>query len=191
MEVLERTFIQASSGIRVVDVVAEPGIGKSRLLHEFRQRMDKGVFVLSGSCSPAAQQTAFSPFIEVVRGSFRVSAGEAEKSVAQKLEMGLTTLGLHSFRNNVGLLLHLLGLQAPVDALAGLDGVLIGLRTRELLEVLLEARCRLSPVFMMIEDLHWIDTASGAAQSETSVVAAYRYTELTPALPCARYQACA
>jgi len=73
----------------------------------------------------------------------------------------------------------------------GLDGVLIGLRTRELLEELLEARCRLSPVFMMIEDLHWIDTASGAEQSETSVVAAYRYTELTPALPCARYQACA
>ena len=29
-------------------------------------------------------------------GSFRVSAGEAEKDVAQKLEMGLTALGLHS-----------------------------------------------------------------------------------------------
>ena len=73
--------------------------------------------------------------------------------------MGLTALGLHSPRN-LGLLLHLLGLKVPDDALAGLDGMLIGLRTRELLQQLLEARCRLSPVIMMIEDLHWIDSVS-------------------------------
>ena len=38
--------------------------------------------------------------------------------------------------------------------------MLIGLRTRELLQLLLEARCRLSPVVMVIEDLHWIDSVS-------------------------------
>jgi predicted ATPase len=43
----------------------------------------------------------------------------------------------------------------------GLDGLLIGLRTRELLQQLLEARCRLSSVVMLIEDLHWIDSVSG------------------------------
>src|SRR6516164_5814725 len=53
-----------------------------------------------------------------------------------------------------------LGLKVPDDALAGLDGLLIGLRTRELLQQLLKARCRLSPVVMLIEDLHWIDSAS-------------------------------
>ena len=135
-------------------------MGKSRLLHEFRQRIGKErAFVLSGSCSPDGQQTPFLPFIEVVRGSFRVIAGEAEKDVAQKLETGLTALGLRSTRN-LGLLLHLLGLKVPEGALTGLDGVLIGLRTRELLAQSLEARCRLSPVVMVIEDLHWIDSVS-------------------------------
>jgi hypothetical protein len=95
----------------------------------------------------------------VVRGSFRFSAGEREKDVAQKLEVGLTALGLHSTRN-LGLLLHPLGLKVPDGALRGLDGVLIGLRTRELLVQLLEARCRLSPVVMVIEDLHWTDSVS-------------------------------
>ena len=72
-------------------------MGKSRLLHEFRQRIGKErAFILSGSCSPDGQQTPFLPFVEVVRGSFRVSAGEAEKEVARKLEMGLTMLGVHS-----------------------------------------------------------------------------------------------
>ena len=160
LEVLERGLDKARSELRVIDLVAEPGMGKSRLLHEFRQRIGKErAFVLSGSCSPDGQQTPFLPFIEVVRGSFRVSAGEAEKEVAQKLEMGLTALDLHSVRN-LGLLLHLLGLKVPNGALTGLDGVLIGLRTRELLQQLLEARCRLSPVVMVIEDLHWIDSVS-------------------------------
>ena len=160
IEILERGLVEARSKLQVIDVVAEPGMGKSRLLHEFSQRIDKDrAFILSGSCSPDGQQTPFLPFIEVVRGSFRISAGEAEKEIAQKLEIGLTALGLHSARN-LGLLLHLLGLRVPDDVLVGLDGLLIGLRTRELLQQLLEAECRLSPVVMVIEDLHWIDSVS-------------------------------
>src|SRR5271154_6004764 len=161
LEVRERALDEAHSQLCVVGLVAEPGMGKSRLLHEFRQRIGKErAFVLSGSCSPDGQQTAFLLFIEVVRGSFRISAGEPEKDMAQRLDTGLTALGLHSERN-LGLLLHLLGLTVPDGALTGLDGVLIGLRTRELLQQLLEARCRLSPVVMVIEDLHWIDSVSG------------------------------
>ena len=160
LEQLERGLDKARSELCVIDLVAEPGMGKSRLLYEFRRCIGKErAFVLSGNCSPDGQQTPFLPFIEVVRGSFRVSAGEPEKEVSQKLEIGLTSLGLHSVRN-LGLLLHLLGLKVPDGALTGLDGVLIGLRTRELLQQLLEARCRLSPVIMLIEDLHWIDSAS-------------------------------
>jgi class 3 adenylate cyclase len=160
LELLERSLDETGSQLRVVDLVADPGMGKSRLLHEFRQRIGKDrAFILSGSCSPDSQQTPFLPFIEVVRGSFRVSAGEAERDVARKLELGLTAFGLDSNRN-LGLLLHLLGLKVPDAALTGLDGLLIGLRTRELLQQLLEARCRLSPVLMVIEDLHWIDSAS-------------------------------
>jgi hypothetical protein len=87
MEVLERGLDKARSEFCVIDVAAEPGMGKSRLLHEFRQRIGKDrAFVLSGSCSPDGQQTPFLPFIEVIRGSFRVRAGEAEKDVTQKLE---------------------------------------------------------------------------------------------------------
>ena len=119
LDMLERALDEARAQLRVVDVVAEPGMGKSRLLHEFRQRIGKDcAFVVMGSCSPDGQQTPFLPFIEVVRSSFRVSAGEAEQDVAQKIEMGLTALGLHPPRN-LGLLLHLLGLKFPHDALAG------------------------------------------------------------------------
>jgi class 3 adenylate cyclase/tetratricopeptide (TPR) repeat protein len=160
LEGLERGLAESRAQLRVVDLVAEPGMGKSRLLHEFRQIVGKErAFVLSGSCSLEGQQTSFFPLIEVMRRSFRIEAGETEADVAKKLEMGLASLGLFSARN-LGLLLHLLGLKVPDDALTGLDGVLIGLRTRELMRQLLDARCRLSPVILVVEDLHWIDSVS-------------------------------
>jgi AAA ATPase domain len=172
LEALERALVQAPSGIRVIDVVGEPGIGKSRLLHEFHQRIseDRAV-VLSGSCSTDSQETPFFPFIGIVRGSFRISANEAEEDIAQKLEAGLTSLGLHS-AHNLGLMFHLLGLKVPDGALTGFDSVLIGLRTREVLQQLLEARCGLAPAVIMIEDLQWIDSASEELLSKTTDSAA-------------------
>lgn len=160
LEVLERCLREAQTRRQVIDVEAEPGMGKSRLLHEFKQRIDPArVSLLQGSCSSDGQQTPLLPFIEVVRSSFQVRFGEAQSEVARKLELGLATLGLLS-SINAGLLLNLLGLQPAEGALAGLDGVLIGLRTRELLSRLLEARCRLSPVVLVFEDLHWMDSIS-------------------------------
>ena len=133
---------------------------EAKLLHEFKQRIGKGqAFILTGSCSPDGQQTPFLPYIEVVRGAFQVRLGEAENEVVRKLQMGLTVLGLSS-PGSLGLLLNMLGLKPPEGTLTGLDGVLIGLRTRHLLQILLEARCRLSPVILLIEDLHWIDSVS-------------------------------
>ena len=135
-------------------------MGKSRLLHEFRQQLaGQSTFVLSGSCSPDGKQTAFLPFIEVVRGSFGLSVGEAEGDVVRKLEAGLSRLQRNS-PENLGLLVNLLGLPPPVGTLDGLDGLLIGLRTRDLLLAMLESRSRLSPLALLIEDLHWIDSAS-------------------------------
>jgi predicted ATPase len=91
LEVLERGLDKARSQLWVIDLVAEPGMGKMRLLYEFRQRIGKErAFILSGSCSPDSQQTPFLPFIEVVRGSFQISVGQAEKDVGRaQMTLGL------------------------------------------------------------------------------------------------------
>ena len=160
LDVLQRALDEARHALRVIDVEAQPGMGKSRLLHEFRRRLgEHQIFILTGTCSPEGQRTPFLPFIEVVRGSFQVKVGEAEAEIVRKLDIGLSVLGLQS-SENLALLLNLLGLRPPEGALVGLDGVLIGLRTRDLLQQLLDARCRLSPVLLLIEDLHWIDSVS-------------------------------
>src|SRR4029077_6928402 len=105
------------------------------------------------------RQTPFLPFIEVVRSSFSVAAGEDQPPVARQLDAGLKVLGLASAQN-LGLLLNLLGLKAPAGFFQGVDGALTGFWTRDLLRQLLWARCRLSRGIIAIEDLHWVDSAS-------------------------------
>ena len=56
--------------------------------------------------------------------------------------------------------MNLLGHPVPRGALDGLDGVLIGLRTRELLKRIIEARARQAPMMLVFEDIHWLDSAS-------------------------------
>jgi class 3 adenylate cyclase/tetratricopeptide (TPR) repeat protein len=160
LETLERCLTETEAGMQVVDIVGDAGVGKSRLLYEFQRRVGRSVgFIFSGSCSPQNQQTPFSPFIEVVRAAFRVSAGEDQPVIARKFDEGLKVLGLWS-AENTELLLNLMGLRARASSLSGSDGALIGFRTRDLLWRLLQARYRLSRGIVVIEDIHWIDSAS-------------------------------
>lgn len=160
LEALERGLEAIGAGLQVFDIVGEPGIGKSRLTHEFLgQIVKERARALAGACTPDGRQTPFRAFIEIIRGAFRVSPSDDEAVVGRKLEDGLRDLNLAS-QDNLGLLLNLLGLKAPEGALEGLDGVLIGLRTRELLQQLAQARSRLTPLILVFEDLHWLDSAS-------------------------------
>ena len=90
LEKLERGLDAIGAGIQVFDIVGEPGIGKSRLVHEFLgQIVKERARVLTGSCTPDGQQTPFLAFIEIVRGAFRLSPSDSEAVVARKLDEGL------------------------------------------------------------------------------------------------------
>ncbi|MEQ6202778.1 AAA family ATPase [Sulfitobacter sp. HNIBRBA2951] len=160
LAVMDAALARASTNSTAIDLVAEPGLGKTRLVHEFLRRIGHdGVTVLTGQCAADSRNTPLFPFLEVLRTAYRVRRHDTGAQAAQKLREGLDRAHVYSDQNH-GLLLNLLGLPVPDGALDGMDGVLIGLRTRDLLATLLKERCRLGLVVLRIEDLHWIDGAS-------------------------------
>nr|WP_256415887.1 adenylate/guanylate cyclase domain-containing protein [Ruegeria sp. HKCCD8929] len=157
---MSAALVRAKNTLSVIDLVAEPGLGKTRLVFEFLKRVpSEEASVITGHCFADGQQVPFLPLLEIVRSSFRIRDADDPSEVARKLDAGLQVSGLHS-EENLGLLLNLLGLRPPSGALDGLDGVLIGLRTRDLLRALLKAKCSQGKTILLIEDSHWIDSAS-------------------------------
>lgn len=94
-----------------------------------------------------------------MRGAFRIRPEDDPAEITRKFGAGLRGLELHTTQN-LGLLLNLLGLEPPEALLAGLDGFLIGLRTRDLMPALLKAHCQVSTVVLLLEDVYWDDRAS-------------------------------
>ncbi len=157
---LRAAYARACEQVCAVDIVAEPGLGKTRLVFEFLQsRREPSIVILTGHCSTNGRRTPFLPFIDVLREAFTIRAEDEPAEIGAKIAAGLAAAALSS-RENVALLLNLLGLDAPEASLAGLDGVLVGLRTRDLLRALISAACRTQTVILLIEDAHWIDRAS-------------------------------
>jgi hypothetical protein len=160
LDALERAWADVNTdGFRMVDLIGEAGIGKSRLVHDFLQRLDDNVLFLQGRCLSSGTMTPFLPFIEVTRSSFRIADGATRIEAARRLERGLETLGL-AVDETLPYLLNLLGHEVAPEMVKTVDSEAIGVRTRHALLTLLNERRRVSPVILFIDDLHWMDNAS-------------------------------
>ena len=137
-------------------MVADAGVGKSRLIHEFCERVDREqAFFLRAQCVNGAELTPFRPYTGLLRKAIQIRLDD--KDYHEKVARELQILGL-SLDDHLPYLLNLLG-DAP-KSIQGLDSEILGIRTFQALQSLLVARCSLSRVVLVIEDLHWIDQLS-------------------------------
>jgi len=161
VKTLERCCHEAHQGATcVVNVMGEAGIGKSRVVYELFQQLEGDeVFLLHGDCASYNKSTPFLPFIQVIQSIFHIREKDSLQEIRRKLLQGLERFGMKA-ESSLPLLLNLLGLDTEGGELRSHDSEIVGARTRELLVGLLREQCRLSPVVMFIDDLHWADKAS-------------------------------
>jgi class 3 adenylate cyclase len=158
---LEAMLARAESGRgQVLGVVGEPGVGKSRLLAEFRRRVaGRPVTWLEGHCVPYGQAMPYLPVLEMLRQNCGLAEDDRPEIIAVKLRASLREVGLDP-DEGAPYLLHLLGLKDGVASIAARAPEAVKARTFELLRRMTFGGSRRRPLVIVVEDLHWIDAIS-------------------------------
>jgi class 3 adenylate cyclase len=155
---------------QVVSVVGEAGIGKSRLLHEFKQHLEhEDVPYVEGSCFAYGNSISYLPFIEIMKGFFGLEERESEAEMKRRIASRLATLALDAAAV-APYLYHLLALSVEDEVFPNLTSELLRQRTVEALKALVLAVARQQPLVLILEDVHWIDKATFAGYSEADAV---------------------
>lgn len=145
---------------QAVGILGEPGVGKSRLLYEFRESLQgEPVSWLEAHCVPYAHATPYLPIVEMLGAHFHVEDGDNPLQIQEKLRQGLRRLD-PALEGLLPLLGELFNLPIEDEALRHLDPQLKRRRTFEAIRALTVAESRRAPVVVVVEDLHWIDKTS-------------------------------
>jgi DNA-binding NtrC family response regulator/tetratricopeptide (TPR) repeat protein len=148
---------------QVVGLLGEAGIGKSRLLHEFRERLlgdpAQRVTFLEGRCQSYASAIPYFPILDILRSNFRIAEGESPDAIAAKIRGGVQEVGIEP-AGAVPYILRLFGISEGTEALAALTTSAVKARTFEALRQLILSGAHRRPILFVVEDLHWIDSTS-------------------------------
>jgi class 3 adenylate cyclase/tetratricopeptide (TPR) repeat protein len=143
---------------RLIELVSEPGMGRSRLMEEVRDRLD-GVRVLHAACEPFTMTTPYRAWRELLRQLLGVTWEDPDEVVVERLRATLE-------RDDPSLIewLPLLAIvfDVNVESTRAVDQLAPEFRTARLHEVVLRFVRRQLPAWALIEiaEAHLIDTAS-------------------------------
>ena len=158
---LEEAFASARAGEgQVVFLVGEAGIGKSRLLLEFRRTL-AGVphLWVEGRCASFGANSAYLPVVDALRRFFEIGERDDESRALAKVDAGIASLG-GELAWTAPFLRQLLSLPAGDPAIAQLDAGSRRAQTFAALKALTLQAALERPLVVVMEDLHWIDPAS-------------------------------
>jgi class 3 adenylate cyclase/tetratricopeptide (TPR) repeat protein len=162
-EALEDALRLALAGEgQVVGIVGEPGVGKSRLCRELVRRCEaRRLMVTTASAVSHGRAVPLLPVLAMLRDFFRVRDVTPPEEARQLIRAALIRLDAGS-EPDLPLLFDFLGIPDPDRPPEHIDPEARQRRLLAFVGRLVEARSRREPAVIVIEDLHWIDDASGA-----------------------------
>ncbi|MBI4012039.1 MAG: sigma 54-interacting transcriptional regulator, partial [Candidatus Rokubacteria bacterium] len=144
---------------QVVGIVGEAGLGKTRLVAEFRQTLGDQVAYLEGHCLSYGSVIPYLPLVDLVRGDAGVTDADPPEAVTEKVRGRLATLGL-DVEDALPSLLHVLGVKAGTERLSALSPEAVQARVFEILRQMSLRASRQRPLVLVVENLHWVDPTS-------------------------------
>ncbi len=152
--------VKAGRG-QVVSISGDAGIGKSRLLLEFRRRLaEAGLAVtwLEGQCISFGQSIPYLPLLDQLRENFGIEEFDGEPEIIAKIEHGMRRMG--QIDPYIPYVRYLLSVDPGDRAVVAMDAPA---RRRGVLEAMRALALRGAsrrPIVFVFEDLHWIDAST-------------------------------
>jgi class 3 adenylate cyclase/tetratricopeptide (TPR) repeat protein len=141
-------------------ITAEAGLGKSRLLYEFRKAISsEDVTFLEGRCLSYSRAVAYHPLIDILKANFDIHEGDGNFEIREKTKKGLKVLGA----DETSTLPYLLELLAVKDS--GIDKIPMDPEAKKnrIMEAFRQIALKgseIRPLILAYEDLHWVDKSS-------------------------------
>ncbi|UCH00054.1 MAG: AAA family ATPase, partial [Deltaproteobacteria bacterium] len=141
-------------------IMAEAGVGKSRLLYEFRKAvLNEDVTFLEGKCLSYSRGVAYHPIIDIYKSNFDIRDHDEDHRVKDKVKRGLKQFDLEE----ASIFPYLLELLSVKDS--GIDQIPLSPEGKKdrMIETLIKIPLKASeirPRILTFEDLHWIDKTS-------------------------------
>jgi class 3 adenylate cyclase/tetratricopeptide (TPR) repeat protein len=159
---LVERFVEAKAGHgQVVSISGDAGIGKSRLLLEFRRRLaeaGEAVTWLEGQCISFGQSIPFLPLIDQLRENFGVEEFDGEPEIIAKIEHAMRRMG--QLEPHIPYLRYLLAVDPGDPAISAMDASARRRRVLDAARALAIRGAGLRPIVFVFEDLHWIDAST-------------------------------
>jgi class 3 adenylate cyclase/tetratricopeptide (TPR) repeat protein len=173
---------QAGNG-QIVGVVGDPGVGKSRLCHEFAERCRaRGIPVYRAAGLAHARNVPLLPALQLMRAYFGIEERDSDRVAREKVAGRLLLLD-EALGADLPIVFDFLGVPDPERPAQVNDPEARKRRLLALLKRLVHVQGEREPGINLIEDLHWLDPASdemlvglvdAVAGSRTLVVANFR-----------------
>jgi class 3 adenylate cyclase len=162
MEALRHAAEQAQTGHgQIVAVMADPGIGKTRLFYEFKATSQTGRMVLEALSVSYGKASAYLPVLDLLSQYFEISRDDDDRKRRERV-LG-KVLGLdRTLEDTLPYLYSLLGISDVGDSLAQMDPEVRRRRTLDAIKRILLRESINQPLMVIFEDLHWIDSETQA-----------------------------
>jgi class 3 adenylate cyclase/tetratricopeptide (TPR) repeat protein len=145
-----------------VAVIGEAGLGKSRLMAEVSESAKSGPQVawLEGRALSYEQAVTYFPWRQVIRGAIGAKEGEVPQVVREKLHRDPACVAMPEGDSQYLEVILSVESEATFEAIAALEGDALVERIAAATRGYLRARADLMPTVIVLDDLHWADTAS-------------------------------
>ena len=161
LELLLDGFQRAKTGRgQAFSIMAEAGVGKSRLLYEFRKAVtNEDVMFLEGKCLSYSRGVAHHLHIDTLKANFDIREDDGDLEIREKVQRGLKIIRV----DEASTLPYLLELFSVKES--GIDKIPISPEAKK--DRIMEAVKRITlkgseirPLILAYEDLHWVDRTS-------------------------------